>query len=988
MKDTGTYPAERNLVSMGPMKENNMASASGTGDRPSPQGPAGGLRPRATYRLQLGPNFTFEDAARTVPYLARLGISHLYLSPIFAARTGSTHGYDVTDLSRINPNLGGRQGFELLSDTARAADLGIILDIVPNHMAADGQNPWWASVLEWGRLSPHARAFDVDWDGMERLSGGKLRLPILGDWYAGVLSRGEIACHFEAERGRFELSYFEHRFPVAPGTYLDILRQAGGIDSTVRDPLGPVITRIANAIGRMAGAKDSFTDRIAASQDFDGAKLQLATVAEQPEVRRAIRQVVTLLGTPAANARAALHNMLDTQAYQLVYWRTASQITSYRRFFDINDLAAVRMEEPTVFLAAHETLLGLVREGRIHGLRIDHIDGLRDPEAYLEQLREAVEGARPATLRHQAFPIFVEKILEQNEELPGTWPVDGGTGYRFLNYMTDLAVDAHAEEALTDTLERWTGVTDDFHAVVREAKLQILTGPLAGDVNRVARRFMGVLRNAVSTADVSVEDLTRALTELIAALPVYRTYITRDVVRPEDEECLRAILRPALEGASALDRGPMFAVVMVIDAALGGPSLPDIDRNQAIEAALDLQQITGAAMARSVEDTAFYRYPRLLSFNEVGGNPASMGMQTGLFHSRMANRAHTRRASMSTTATHDHKRGEDVRARLNVLSECTDLWDARVAAWFRLTSPLREHYGDTAMPSDTDIYYFFQTLTGVWPPEGLQGPEAYRAFAGRIAGVMRKSAREAKRETSWHSPNVRYEQALERFVRAALDPGRSKSFLDEVQDFVRRIGPSAAVNGLCQTVLKLTCPGVSDFYQGTERWDLSLVDPDNRRPVDFAALEQGLDGLEGRSWGEILANWQDGAVKQYVVRNLLDLRARAPEVFADGTYEPFAASGKHASRVIGFMRRGNGSILLVVTPRLVFSLLDGEPGLVPRGWEDTHINVSKLPPEMVFEDVLGTGTLTPAEDGGLRIADLLKTSPIAVFHGHLAREGE
>ncbi len=939
---------------------------------------------RATYRLQLSPSFGFDDAADMVPYLAALGISHLYLSPIFKARPGSSHGYDAVDLSELNPALGGRAGFERLSAVARGHDLGLIVDFVPNHMGVSTDNPWWESVLEWGRASPYASYFDIDWKTVSGQGDGRIRLPVLGAWFRDIMNEGQLGLEFDRAHGRFALHYFDHRFPVAAKSYLPLLRQTIAAYPEARSVLGPITVTIADAVGRMAVLPG---DEKAAAL-FAEAKGGLIRAAEDGGIAEAIEQTVAQVKSPAAGARSVLQEIIAQQAYRLSYWRAGSETVSYRRFFDIDDLIGMCVEEPFVFDAMHDGLIGLVRDGHVQGLRLDHIDGLRDPEGYLNRLHSALQGAlREGGQADTALPVFVEKILAADETLPETWPVAGTTGYDFLNQAGVLFIDREAEAHLGETARRRAGAEGDFAAIVRAAKQALLGGSLRGDLNRITGLFADVLKSKPIAQDIETCDLRDALARLIVELDVYRTYLRLDGASETDVERWRgAVSRAAGTADYAQADAPLHAVAAVIDTALGGAELPGVDRQAAADAVMGLQQMTGAVMAKSVEDTAFYRYTRLLSLNEVGGEPDRFGEGPGAFHAAMAARASHRPGALSATATHDHKRGEDVRARLNVLSECPHAWDARVATWRRSTDPYRLRMNGEALPSDHDIYVFFQTLVGAWPftaelgrdqdPASVDG---LSAFADRLSAVMLKAAREAKLKTSWHAPDAAYEDALDQFVRACLDPARSRSFLRDVNGFVTRLAPTAAVNGLAQTVLKMTAPGVPDFYQGTEVWDLSLVDPDNRRPVDFAGLARALAAQAGQTPDlaeRALRDWRTGGVKQMIIHRLLSLRAMWPEVFASGSYGPLAADGLHAERVIAFSRTAGERSVLVVVPRLVLPLMRDRSYPLPQGWADTAVFTGMTG---ALRNVFTGETVMVEGNGRLAIETVLKTLPAAVL---------
>ena len=816
---------------------------------------------RATYRLQFNANFTFRDAIGLVPYLAALGVSHVYASSYLKARSDSQHGYDIVDHNAFNPEIGGEDDFDEFVATLRAHGMGHIVDFVPNHMGVGkSDNAWWLDVLEWGRFSPMASYFDIDWQSPKVALRGKVLLPTLGDTYGSVLEAGELKLALDAGQGSFAVHYHEHVFPLTPPSYRRILDPSG---------LAAFGERF-RALGARAGRRA----RATVLKTALGQRL-----AEDPEARRAVEETVARYnGTPGEpKSFVPLHRLLEAQHYRLAYWRVASDEINYRRFFDINDLAGIRVELPELFDIVHRLVLRLAGESKLDGLRIDHIDGLFDPRGYCEKLRRALpEGAY----------LVVEKILAAHEELRDDWPVDGTTGYDFLALVDALFADSAGEAKLRRALSEFTGIAEDFGAIADRAKRLIMHSALAGEIEVLANELDRMSESGTRTRDFTLNTLREAVMEIVAALGVYRSYIDAKRRNPRDlAEIDRAV---ALAATERPDLAP--ELISFVRDALSGAG------KRMMRFAMKAQQVTGPVMAKGVEDTAFYRYPLLLALNEVGADPRRFGVSVETFHERIARDAQAWPNRMLATATHDTKRGEDTRARILVLSELADEWSNQVAAWAEINRAAKTMVDGRAAPSAADEYALYQTLIGAWPGD-----------APRIKAAMRKYAREAKRETSWARPNLAYEAALDRLVDACLvDP-----FVGAFAPFARRVAQRGVANGLARAVLKLTVPGVPDIYQGAELWDLNLVDPDNRRPVDYAARAEALAAL-GDDPAVLLESWQDGRIKLFVIHRLLALRRDRPELFSSGAYVPLPA----APHLVAFARILPGQSLIVAVRRL------------------------------------------------------------------------
>jgi (1->4)-alpha-D-glucan 1-alpha-D-glucosylmutase len=847
--------------------------------------------PRATYRLQFNGDFTLRQARELVPYLDELGVSHIYASPLLKARPGSTHGYDLCDPTQINPDLGTEADLEDLVAALHARDMGLILDIVPNHMGIGGpENSWWWDVLKHGRASRFAECFDIDWDVPDPHLRGKVLLPVLGDDLARVLERGELQLQCDCPDPT--IRYSHQRFPLSPASSLNL-----------------------------------------------GAGALTAAVGVQPNT-------------------AALADLLDQQHYRLAPWREGDRHINYRRFFTVTHLAGVRVEVPQVFADTHNRILDWCQRGWLDGLRVDHPDGLRDPGGYLRRL-------------HRAAPkvwIVVEKILARHEAPPAGWPVAGTTGYDFLNHVNALFVDPAGAKPLTDFYLEFAGVRTDYADLEREKKRWILEHRLQAEVDRLVRLLAVIGTQRAATDGASPEQLRAALVELIACFPVYRTYVrprTR-VLSPADKAHIRAA---AVQAGRAL--GPRLAETVAFLRAL---LQRDLTGPLESEFVTRFQQLTGPAMAKGVEDTAFYCYNRFVALNEVGGDPNRFGLSVAEFHEACGQtRAHWP-ATMRTTSTHDTKRGEDVRARLALLSEIPQRWSDAVRRWSAFTA---NHHRD-GWPDRNAEYFFYQTLVGAWP----LSPD-------RAVAHMEKAVREAKEHTNWRDPNPAYEGALKDFVMGVL---RDTAFVPDVARFVEPLIRPGYVNALAQTLLKLTAPGVPDVYQGSELWDLSLVDPDNRRPVDFAHRRALLAELarpqaDGAVTGlpdALLQNPGDGRLKMYLINQTLRHRRLQPGLYRRGDYVPLWATGRQADHVCAFARRSGRATAITVVPRLVLGLTVGEAQM-PIGaavWQDTQLLLPRAQADRPFHNVF-TGELVYAPhqntNAVLRLADVLRRFPVALL---------
>jgi (1->4)-alpha-D-glucan 1-alpha-D-glucosylmutase len=863
--------------------------------------------PLATYRLQLTADFNFERAADVVPYLKALGITHLYASPFMKARHGSAHGYDVVDHTRLNPELGGEAGFASLSEALRAHDLGLILDFVPNHVGVHfADNPWWLETLEWGPASPHANAFDIDWDQLPHRRRGGVLLPILGSSYGEALERGEIELRYDQNEGSFSCWYFEHRLPIAPERYGELLR---------------TVVKEADAEAAEAGKRI-----LALASRYRG--LRHPNRQEAPQFKEELKEIAGgaeiiargleayRAGTDHPNRTLALHHLLERQHYRLGHWRLASSDINYRRFFDVNSLAGLRVEEASVFEAAHRLVKRLIAEGKLQGLRLDHIDGLRDPAQYFQRLRRLIREAQGDYPR--PFYVVVEKILGEGEHLHEFAGVHGTTGYEWMNAITQLHADGKGLDALDEVWRQISNQPPKLEPVLKEAKRRVLETLLTSEFTVLVRLLARIASGHYSSRDFSADSLRQALELYVLHFPVYRTYLTGAGPSAHDRALIEMTMARARAEWYAADEGIFDFLRDALTLDLIKPGRPPHSAPRVRRFALKLQQFTGPLMAKSLEDTAFYRFHRLLALNEVGGDPAAPALSIPDFHVMMQTRAQDRPHGMTATATHDTKRGEDARARLTALSEVPSEWTSAVARWKVLNAPHVVTDGAMRAPSAAAEYMLYQTLLGAWP---LEGPDA--SFTERIKAYAQKAAREGKEQTSWLNPHTNYEKGLSTFIERILDPSMSGEFLGSMATLAQRIALLGALNSLSQLTLKATLPGVPDFYQGTEFWDLSLVDPDNRRPVDFDARAEVLKSLDSTDWPTLVRGWANGHVKLAWTARLLQLRAELADVFTSGDYHALELSGPHRDHVVAFARRRGKDACIVAVARHFAVFTDG-----------------------------------------------------------------
>ena len=913
--------------------------------------------PRATYRLQLHRGFTFNDATALVPYLADLGISHVYCSPYLRARPGSTHGYDVVDHNALNPEIGTREDFERFVATLRGRGMGHLLDVVPNHLGVMGaDSPWWLDVLENGPAAAHAGYFDIEWRPESAELANKILVPVLGEHYGHVLDQGEIEVKFDPAEGAFSAWYHEHRFPIDPRDYPQLIERALAAVDRGAAPESALteLASLATALARLPGREEVAPERtIERRREGAAGKQRLARVAAAaPAVAAALDAAARACGGP--EGREALHELLERQAWRLAYWRVASDEINYRRFFDINDLAALRMEDEAVFESTHRLALTLAADGKVDGLRVDHPDGLYDPAGYFERVQRRYlelcgHEAPPDGFDRSALPLYLvaEKIIAGHERLPESWAVHGTTGYRFAAVVNGVFVDGNARDEMDAVYRDFAPETASFEQCAYDGRQAILRGALASALTMLSTELLRIARADRATRDYTLNTLRRALAEVIANFPVYRTYLAGGAAAEQDRRHIDWAIGRARRRSRAADPSLFEFIRRALLAEPAPGTDPDLSARYT-GFAMKFQQLTGPVAAKGVEDTAFYRYNRLVSLNDVGGDPGLFGFPVSAFHGASAQRAATWPHTMLASSTHDNKRSEDVRARIDVLSEDPAGWRSLAQRWARLNRSRKRVAEDAPAPSANDEYLLYQTLLGTIPSDDLAG-DALAQYRGRISGYMLKAVREAKVHTSWTAPNEEYEAAVAAFVDALLDDAKSNRFLEELRGEHARFHWFGWLNSLSMTLLKVASPGAPDFYQGSELTELSLVDPDNRRPVDYDARRGALHELAsfasgGQRVDALAARPGDGRAKLWIIWRALQLRARQPDLFARGEYVPLTAAGARADHVVAFARRFGDVAAIAIAGRLwaKLGLPPGRPPLGPEAWRDTAVDLSPL----------------------------------------------
>ncbi|TMA22051.1 MAG: malto-oligosyltrehalose synthase [Deltaproteobacteria bacterium] len=960
---------------------------------------AAARQPLATYRVQLHRGFAFDAAGAIARYLADLGITDLYTSPILQAAPGSMHGYDVIDHGVINRELGGEEAYARMSASLREASLGHVLDIVPNHMGLAGGNSLWLDLLENGPSSQAARFFDVEWRPVKEELADKVLVPILGDRYGAVLERGELK--LELHDGSFRVRYFDHVFPVNPRSYGQIL---GHRIEELEKKLGPseALDELKSILFELEHMPSRHEQNPARQEERrrekEVVKRRVATLcASSATVRRHLEENVRIFNGSPGKPRSfdLLDKLLDAQAYRLAHWRVSSEEINYRRFFDINTLAAIRMEDEQVFEHAHRVPLRLLAEGRLAGLRIDHPDGLAYPRRYFRLLqnahimqraqararerglrwdesvvREELEQTRDPRLTRPLF-VVAEKILARTETLPSSWAVAGTTGYDFLNALNGIFIARENEQKLQKIYYRFIHGEIDFEELVYQKKKLVLYTAMAAEMNLLARQLNRISEGNRWTRDFTLYALRAALIEMIACFPVYRTYIEEP--GHVDERDRRYVLQAVgcAKRRNPAENASIYDFIADILLQKFAAYVEEKERPAQHAFALKLQQMLGPVMAKGLEDTAFYVYNRLVSLNEVGGEPEHFGGTVESFHEQNAGRAKQWPRSLLATATHDTKRGEDIRVRIDAISELPDEWRKTAIAFARRTEELRRDVDGRMAPDRNEQMLLLQTLIGAWGSENLRD---------RLLQYMTKAAKEAKSNTSWIQEDPRWEDALRSFVEGIFALPSKHKLWRGLEPFARRIAEIGMHNSLAQLVLKIGAPGVPDFYQGTELWDFALVDPDNRRPIDFELRRQMLDQLRASALSQpdlarsLYEKWEDGRIKLLLMHAGLQARRANPDLFAGGAYTALTTEGPRAANLCAFARSAGARLAVVVAPRLVAGLLEG-PRLPKEAFAGTTV---MLPQAGVLRDAI-TGEERQVGDGKLKVDELFSTLPIALL---------
>jgi (1->4)-alpha-D-glucan 1-alpha-D-glucosylmutase len=940
--------------------------------------------PGSTYRLQFNRWFTFAQACEIVPYLHALGVTDAYASPYFQAGAESLHGYDITDHNKLNPVVGAREEYDSWVAELHAHSMGQVLDFVSNHVGiAEALNEWWMDVLENGPSSRFAPYFDIDWHPLKSDLRDKVLLPILSDQYGRVLERGELQVFFED--GTFYLLYGERRLPIAPGTYryvLDIALQnlAEHKDEDFYAELQSVLTALEYLPKRTETDPKRIAERI---REKEIIKRRLERrCAEAPQVQHAIEKALAQINGEPGDPRSfdRLDELLNAQSYRLAYWRVAAEEINYRRFFDVNDLAAIRVELPKVFDAVHRLVLELVRTRAVTGLRIDHPDGLYLPREYFEKLQQRCAKALAIPLPKDGRAIYMvaEKILTAPETLRKDWLVHGTTGYDFANQVAQLLVDSSAEAAITRTFHRFIGHSVPFGHLLYAKKLQVMKLSLANDVDVLGNMVDRLSEQNRWYRDFTLEALARAVRETIACFPVYRTYLAPGrPVSEEDRQVIERAVTAAKRRNPAIEES-IFNFLRDVLVFRFPENLDAEARAAHTHFVLKFQQTTGPIMAKGLEDTVFYIYNRLVALNEVGGEPQQFGLSVDAFHERNIDRQRNWPAALLATSTHDTKRSEDVRARIVAISEIPELWRRSLQRWRHANRRWKRTINDTEAPDANEEYLLYQTLVGTWPIQGSGEPEAAAVnaeYIERIQAYMAKALHEAKLNTSWIQPNEEWDAAMSDFVANILDSSARNKFIPAFLPVAREIACFGAINSLTQTLLKLTSPGVPDIYQGNEIWDYSLVDPDNRRPVDYQRRREMLAALPTAALEELMRNWADGRIKMFLTQRVLQFLREQADLFQRGEYLPLAASGIFAGCCVSFVRQLADEWIVVIAPRL-----SSRVGFPPMGerWKDTAI---ELPETLSLQDAhdLFTCRPVPLQDRLLNLSDTLSILPFAVI---------
>jgi (1->4)-alpha-D-glucan 1-alpha-D-glucosylmutase len=943
----------------------------------------------ATYRLQFNKDFNFRDASELLDYFRGLGVTHIYASPILRSRHGSSHGYDVIDPSHLNPELGTEADFQAFHEELEKRGMGLIVDIVPNHMAASSENAWWMDVLEHGPESAYASYFDIDWHS--RALEGKILLPFLGRPFAEVLENQELALTYA--EGKFIVQYFEWLFPLAPRSYrwilehrLDDLKTKLGEDSPAYQEYAGIAAaavslsdrKTANAITATMGEKRlQFEQLVARLRQLVSANLDIHAFLLDN-----LKDFEGVQGNPASFS--PLERLLAEQFYVLAYWQNLNQEINYRRFFTITDLVGARVEDPLVFESTHSLVARQVEQNVVSGLRIDHIDGLRDPLGYLNRLNERIAQPAPSA-ESRRIPVYLEKILARNERLRSDWPVAGTTGYDFLNAMNCLFVHPKGAQSLERIYFDFLDRKVDYRGLLYQEKKLVMSTLFGAELRSLGNHMAMLASQDRYARDVPLLELTQALNETTACLGVYRTYIRNLEVSPEDQ----AVIEQAITEARTLkpQLHPLsFAFIRDVFLLQNRPHLLPAQREARLAFVIRWQQFTGPIMAKSFEDTFLYVYNPLVSLNEVGGDPRPSAASPELFHELVQERSQRWPQSLNASTTHDTKRSEDVRARINVLSEIPEDWERHLHCWSKVNACHRKVIQGQPVPDRNEETFLYQTLIGMWPFDA----EERAAASQRLQAYAIKATREAKVHTRWTLPNLPHEDALKSFIAEILDSRRENAFLRDFTEFHSRIAYCAMINGLSQTLLKIVSPGIPDFYQGSELWDFRLVDPDNRQPVDFTKRKVALTRMQQGKEAQLICvadglakSWRDGRIKLYLIWKALNYRRRHGKLFSQGDFSLAMASGIRQENVSGYCRRNEEEWLLVAFPKWLANAgaAENSPSQ-PQFWGDTHLLLPAAAPaswQNVFTGEALSASKTASGQPSLRLTELFRYFPVAML---------
>lgn len=976
--------------------------------------------PIATYRLQFSRNFRFIDAIKIIPYLNDLGVSDIYSSPYFKSATGSTHGYNIVDHNKFNDEVGSEEDYREMVEELGKYGMGQVLDIVPNHMCiSNSGNLWWMDVLENGPVSVYANYFDIEWEPEKGELKNKVLLPVLGDQYGKVLEKGELVLVFE--NGSFWLQYYELRLPLIPKTYMNILKHRL---PALEERLGkesPGFTEylsIITALNYLPDTLDSNPEKIAERyREKEIIKKRIWSIySENQQIGQFIDENVKAFNGVKGEPESfdPLNELLSGQVYRLSYWRVAADEINYRRFFDVNSLAGLRVENPEVFNDTHKLVLKLVGEGSVTGLRVDHPDGLYNPTLYFRQLQEEcsfhllhgpgeashvitpVSGKQLQTGmliqipggKEKSFYIIAEKILSKGERVPEEWPICGTTGYSFLNVLNGIFVQGASARHLDRIYADFTGLKDNYQDIVYESKKLIMEVSLSGEVSTLAHTINRVTEKNRHTRDFTLHSLRKAIIEIIACFPVYRTYVNSYSVTDSDRQYVEMAVAKAKRKNPSLNVS-IFDFLKDVLLLRFPEEFTGRERREWLDFTMRFQQITSPVTAKGIEDTAFYVFNRLVSLNEVGGVPDRFGTPMEAFHGQNLDRKKMKSGGLNTTSTHDTKRGEDVRVRIDVLSEIPSLWRKHLFNWSRLNKTKRGKVDSRIAPGRNEEYLLYQTLLGSWQCE----KEETRGdgFTKRIKDYMIKAMREAKENTSWINPDTPYEDAVMKFIDSILAGNGDNRFLESLRAFQKKIAHFGIVNSLAQVLLKITSPGVPDFFQGTELWDLNLVDPDNRRPVDYEKRVKIMEEIKARQADpaaeiakELWSRKADGRIKLYVIRKALHYRRKNRELFEEGDYLPIEGSGDAKNNVCGFVRRWGRKIAITLVPRLSTEITEDPdgPGSLFR-WRNTWIALPFTPADKFTNIFTGEIVLPEQKTEGhiIRLKNLISCFPVALLDG-------